>query len=75
MRNCDRITQRSVINDMAYDKNTYNNAYKKDKFDFVGVYFPKGYKDKMKTYAESQGISVAELVKTSVYDKLGNPDG
>lgn len=67
------ITVRDV-KAMAYDKNKYNLQYKKDHFDQLKFYVPKGYKDKIKKYAESHNTSITEICKQALYEKVGLPD-
>lgn len=59
---------------MAYDKNAYNNQYKKENFDRIGFYIPKGYKEVIKEYAEEHGTTITELCKQALYDKVGEPE-
>jgi hypothetical protein len=48
---------------MAYDKNAYNNQYKKDKFDHFGFYAPKGTKEKVEARAQELGMKLAEYFR------------
>lgn len=56
---------------MAYDKNSYNNQYKKDHFDHVTFYVPKGIKAKVVERANSLGISYAEYLRRLIEKDLG----
>lgn len=48
---------------MGYDKNAYNNAYKKEKFDHFGFYAPKGTKEKVEKRAQEKGMKLAEYLR------------
>lgn len=60
--------------EMAYDKNKYNQQYKKDNFDRIGFYIPKGYKEKIKAYADAHGTTITEICKMALYEKVGQPE-
>lgn len=51
-------------------KNQYDANYARENYDRLGLYLPKGYKEKLKEAAEKEGISVTELIKTLIDDKL-----
>ena len=55
---------------MAYDKNKYNQQYKKDHFDRINFVLPKGEKDKIKEAAEKCGISAGEFIRQAVNEKI-----
>lgn len=48
---------------MAFDRNDWNNQYKKEKFDHFGFYAPKGTKDKVNRRAEELGMTLAEYFR------------
>lgn len=48
---------------MAYDKNEYNKQYKKDNFDNMGFYAPKGTKEKVSKIALAQGKTYSEYMR------------
>lgn len=47
----------------GFDKNAYNNQYKKDKFDHFTFYAPKGTKEIVTNRAQSLGMTVAEYIR------------
>jgi hypothetical protein len=51
---------------MAYDKNAYNNQYKKDHFDHITFYAPKGTKDLIQQKAQTMGVKPAEYLRRLV---------
>lgn len=48
---------------MAFDRNDWNNQYKKEKFDFFGFYTPKGTKEKVTKRAKELGMNTAEYLR------------
>ena len=48
---------------MGYDKNAYNNQYKKDKFDHFGFYAPKGTRERAETRAKQLGMKLSEYLR------------
>lgn len=48
---------------MAFDRNEWNNQYKKEKFDFFGFYAPKGTKDIVKKRASEKEMTIAEYLR------------
>jgi len=71
MNICDRITQRSVKH-MAFDKNKYDQNFKKEKYDRIDILIPKGDKDKIKAYADANGTTVSQICKDAIYEKINN---
>lgn len=55
---------------MAYDKNTYNNQYKKDHFDHITFYAPKGTKESITKCAQSKGLAMSEYLRKIVNDAI-----
>lgn len=47
---------------MAFDKNRYNNEYKKMNYTRTKIMFPKGKKALLKQRADELGISVNQLI-------------
>lgn len=47
------------------------NKYLKEKVDEIKVYVPKGTKEAIKKYAEQNGVSVNDLIKTAITEKTG----
>lgn len=47
-------------------KESPNTEYLKEKYDYIRVNVPKGERDKIKAYAESQGMSVNKLLLTAL---------
>ena len=56
---------------MGFDKTAYNKDYNKDKYERVALYVPKGNRDKLKTLAKIEGLSVNDLIKTAIYKAYG----
>jgi uncharacterized protein (DUF1778 family) len=48
-----------------------NKKYIAKTYDKIDVRVPKGEKDKIKSWAESQGMSLAEYVRRACYEKAG----
>lgn len=48
---------------MGFDKNAYDQQYKKDKFDNFSFYAPKGTKDKAIKQAQSKGMKLSEYLR------------
>lgn len=51
---------------MAFDKNEYDKQYKKDNFDFIGFYAPKGTKEQIVKKAQEKGLSISEYLKALI---------
>ncbi len=47
---------------MAFDKNSYDNDYKRQNYDRVTVLLPKGRKRELKAYADARGESVGAVI-------------
>lgn len=48
----------------------HNNEYQKEVFDRITFVAPKGYKEHIKTIADSKGISSAELIRNAIDDYI-----
>lgn len=48
---------------MGFDKKTYDAQYKRDNFDHITFYAPKGTKDKLKKRAAEKGMKVSEYLR------------
>lgn len=64
---------------MAFDKNMYNNEYKKMNYTRTKIMFPKGKKALLKQRADELGISVNQLIiraleKTYLLDLSKDPE-
>lgn len=53
---------------MSFDQIKYSNAYNRENYDKISVMVPKGEREKWKTLAKRQGISVSEMVRRAVAD-------
>ncbi len=53
---------------MAFDKNRYDNDFKRQNYDRVLVLLPRGTKQVLKTYAESQGKSMTQVIVEALED-------
>lgn len=51
-------------------KNAYDTKYVAEHYDIITFKLPKGSKDKLKAAAESQGITLTDLLKKSVSEYL-----
>lgn len=54
---------------MAFDKNSYDNAFKRQAYDRVTVLVPKGKHQDLKDLAEREGKSVSALIVDAVESK------
>ena len=52
-----------------------NTEYLKEKYDYIRVNVPKGEREKIKAYAESQGMSVNKLLLTALEEYRKNKKG
>lgn len=48
---------------MGFDKNAYDQQYKKDKFDNFSFYAPKGTKAKAQARAKKLGMKLSEYMR------------
>lgn len=55
---------------MAYDKNAYNNKYKKEKYDHFAFYAPKGTREKLENAAKNKGMCLAEFIRSTLYKEI-----
>ena len=53
-----------------FDRNKYNNEYKKEKFDFFGIYTPKGTKETVQKIANSKGLKMSEYIRNALMDAI-----
>ena len=61
-------------NEMAFDKNEYNNEWKRNNKDQLKIWIPKGKKEELKSLASNQGKEMSRLIKDALYyymDSLG----
>ena len=49
-----------------FDQKKYIREYNKDKYDLFSLRLPKGYKDKFKAIAATEGLSMAAYIKKLV---------
>ena len=54
-----------------FDKKEYNKQYSKEKYENLGIFIPKGNKRLLKEYAESNGLSMADLIVAAVKRQYG----
>ena len=50
----------------TFNQNTYINAYSKEHYDRVTILLPKGDKDKLKSAAEYDNMTVTQYVVTAL---------
>lgn len=55
---------------MAFDRNEWNVNYKKDHFDNISFFAPKGTKDKVKACATAKHQTVSEYMRNLVEDAI-----
>ena len=53
-----------------FNKDKYDQQYKRDHFDLISFYAPKGTKDKIKTLAKEQGVSNSEFMRQLVMNAI-----
>ncbi len=58
----------------VFDKNKYDNNYKKQMYDRLNFLMPKGTKEKIQAAAESKGIASSEWVRQAIFEKLERND-
>jgi len=46
------------------------HKYNRNNYDYIGLYLPKGYKDRIRKYAELLGLSVNSFIKSSIDSQL-----
>ena len=54
---------------MAFDKQDYVDQYKRDHYDRINIFVPKGTKAKVQDIAKAQGVSVSALILSILVDK------
>ena len=59
---------------MSYTSTEVKRRYNEKTYDRFTFQFPKGYKEKLKNYADSKGMSVAGLVKYLIDKELGGTE-
>lgn len=60
---------------MVYNKNEYDANYKKEHYNNLQIYLPKGSKQFLKDYANGNGITVSKLVTNAIESYLKNNGG
>ena len=53
-----------------FNKDKYDQQYKKDHFDLISFFAPKGTKDKIKALASAQGVSNSEFMRQLVINAI-----
>lgn len=51
------------MEEQKFDKNKYDQQYKRDHFDHINIFLPKGTKDKIKNRAKEQGLTLSEYIR------------
>ena len=54
----------------VFNKNQYDNVYKKLNYDRLNFLMPKGTKEKIQTAAEQKGIASSEWIRQAISEKL-----
>lgn len=58
------------MEEQKFNKNKYDQQYKKDHFDYLGIFVPKGTKDKVKAKAKEQGLTLSEYIRDLIAKDL-----
>ncbi len=53
----------------------YKNQYNKEHYERIGIYLPKGYREKIKTAAKELNMSVNEYIFTLICNALNGVGG
>lgn len=56
---------------MAFDKNDYDNQYKRENYDVIRALIPKGKAQELKAYAKAHGTSVSALIVDALESRYG----
>lgn len=56
------VSQSKGLEDMAFDKAKYDNDFIRQNYDTVKFLIPKGKKQILKAYADSQGKSMSQII-------------
>ncbi len=54
----------------VFNKNQYDNVYKKLNYDRLNFLMPKGTKEKIQASAEREGIASSEWIRQAIFEKL-----
>lgn len=55
----------------GFDKKEYDKQFNKENYEYFGIKLPKGNKRLLKEYAESNGLSMADLIVAAVKRMYG----
>lgn len=57
---------------MGFDKKTYDYQYKKDNFEQVNFFVPKGSREKIKAQAANKGMNISSYIKDLITKDAGH---
>lgn len=64
--------KRVGISIMGTKYTDYKNAYNKENYSRITLYFPKAEKESLSAYCKEKKIPVSEFVKSLVYKEVGD---
>lgn len=54
----------------TFDKDKYDQNYKKEHFDYFGFFAPKGTKEKAQAVAKGKGLKVSEYIRNLLLEAI-----
>lgn len=56
---------------MAFDENKYKREFEAQHYDKMTLYFPKGSKEELKSFAEAHDMSIKRLIMLALKETYG----